>query len=62
MQSATCTDPTSVLKLFDSGPGSSLKALANTINNVFLAPVNSFSPLHPVAPGDVQHRLLSSGF
>ena len=62
MQSATRTDPTSVLKLFDSGPDSSLKALANTIKNVFLAPVNSFSPLHPEASGDVQHRLLSSGF
>ena len=55
MQSATRTDPTSVLKLFDSVPDSSLKALANTINNAFLAPMNSFSPLHPEASGDVQH-------
>ena len=55
MQSATRTDPTSVLKRFDSGPDSSLKALANTINNAFLAPMNSFSPLHPEASGDVQH-------
>ena len=55
MQSATRTDPTSVLKLFDSGPDSSLKALANTIKNAFLAPMNSFSPLHPEASGDVQH-------
>ena len=55
MQSATRTDPTSVLKRFDSGPDSSLKALANTINNAFLAVMNSFSPLHPEALGDVQH-------
>ena len=55
MQSATRTDPTSVLKRLDSGPDSSLKALANTINNAFLAPMNSFSPLHPEASGDVQH-------
>ena len=41
--------------LFDSGPDSSLKALANTINNAFLAPMNSFSPLHSEASGDVQH-------
>ena len=58
MQSATRTDPTSVLKRFDSGPDSSLKALANTINNAFLAPMNSFSPLHPEASGDVQHTNL----
>ena len=55
MQSVTRTDPTSVLKRFDSGPDSSLKALANTINNAFLALMNSFSPLHPEALGDVQH-------
>ena len=55
MQSATRTDPTSVLTLIDSGPDSTLTALSNTINNAFLAPMNSFSPLHPEAPGDVQH-------
>ena len=55
MQSATRTDPTSVLKRFDSGPDSSLKAIANTINNAFLALMNSFSPLHPEASGDLQH-------
>ena len=55
MQSATRTDPTLILKRFDSGPESSLKALANTINNAFLAPMNSFSPLHLEASGDVQH-------
>ena len=53
MHSAMRTDPTSVLKRLDSGPDSSLKALANTINNAFLAPLNSFSPLHPEASGDV---------
>ena len=35
--------------------GLTLTALANTINNAFLAPMNSFSPLHPEASGDVQH-------
>ena len=55
MQSAMRTDPTSVLKRLDSLPDSSLKALANTINNAFLALMNSFSPLHPEASGDVQH-------
>ena len=55
MQSATRTDPTSVLKLFDSGPDSSFTVLANTINNAFLATMNSFSPLHPEVSGDVQH-------
>ena len=55
MQSATRTEPTSVLKLFYSGPDSSLKALANTINNAFLAPMRSFSPLHSEASDGVQH-------
>ena len=41
--------------LIDSGPDSSLTVLANTINNAFLAPMNSFSPLHPKASGAVQH-------
>ena len=47
MQSATRTDPTSVLKHIDSGPDSSRTALANVINNAFLAPMNSFTPLDP---------------
>ena len=55
MQSATRTDPTSFLKHIDSGSDSSLTALANTINNAFLARMNSFSPLHPGASGDVKH-------
>ena len=55
MQSATRTEPTSVLKLFYSGPDSSLKALANTINNAFLAPMRSFSQLHSEASDGVQH-------
>ena len=38
MQSATRTDPTSVLTHIDSGPDSTLTALSNTINNAFLAP------------------------
>ena len=47
MQSATRTDPTSVLRHIDSGPDSSRTALANVINNAFLAPMNSFTPLDP---------------
>ena len=58
MQSATRTDPTSVLKHIDPGLDSSLTVLANTINNAFLAPMNSFSPLHTKASGDVQHTNL----
>ncbi|PFX11870.1 Dedicator of cytokinesis protein 7 [Stylophora pistillata] len=45
MQSATRTDPTSVMKHIDTGPDSSRTALANVINNAFLAPMNSFTPL-----------------
>ena len=45
MQSATRTDPTSVLKHIDSGPVSSRAALANVINNAFLAPMSIFTPL-----------------
>ena len=55
MQSATLTDPTSVLEHIDSGPDPSLTVLANIINNGFLAPMNSFSPLHSEESGDVQH-------
>ena len=55
MPSATRTDPTLILKHVDSGPDSSLTTLANTINNEFLAPMNSFSPLHPEASDDVHH-------
>ena len=56
MQLATRTDPTSIFEHTDSGPDSSLTALANTINNAFLAaPMNSFSPLHAEPSGDVQH-------
>ena len=47
MQSATRTDPTSVLKHIDSGPDSSRTALANVITKAFLAPMNSFTPLDP---------------
>ena len=55
MQSATRSDPTSVLKHINSGPDSSLTALANTINHAFLAPMNSFSPLYPDVSVDVQN-------
>ena len=47
MQSATRTGSTSVLKHLDLGPDSSRTALANVINNAFLAPMNSFTPLDP---------------
>ena len=58
MQSATRSDPTSVLKHINSGPDSSLTALANTINHAFLAPMNSFSPLYPDVSVDVQNTNL----
>ncbi|PFX34739.1 Transposon TX1 uncharacterized 149 kDa protein [Stylophora pistillata] len=45
MQSATRTDPTSVLKHIDTGPDSSRTALVNVINSAFLAPMNCFTPL-----------------
>jgi hypothetical protein len=44
MQSATRTEPTSFLKHIDAGRKSSLKNLANIINNTFLAPKDSFTP------------------
>ena len=47
MQSATRIDPTSVLMHIDSGSDPSCTALANVINNAFLAPMNSFTPLDP---------------
>lgn len=53
MQSATRTEPTSFLKHIDLGPNSSLVDLANTINDTFLAPMNSFTPLSPSVPPDV---------
>ena len=66
MQSATRADPTSVLKHIDSGPDSSLTALANTINNAFLTPMNSFSPQHRkhqvTCNTTIRQRLLSSAF
>ena len=42
--------------------GLTLTALANTINNAFLAPMNSFSPLHPETSGDVQHTISANGY
>ena len=47
MQSATRTEPTSFLKQIDAGRKSSLKNPANIINNTFLAPTDSFTPLPP---------------
>ena len=42
------------MKYVDPGLESSLTALANTINNAFLAPMNSFSQLYREASVDVQ--------
>ena len=53
MQSATRTEPTSFLKHIDAGRKSSLKNLANIINNTFLAPTDSFTPMAPSWPPDV---------
>ena len=55
IQSATCTEPTSVLKHIDSGPVSSRAALSNVINNAFLAPINNFTPLDPGISVVTQH-------
>ena len=55
MQLATRTDPTSVLKHIDSGPVYSRGALANVINNAFLAPMNIFTPLDPGISVVAQH-------
>ena len=53
MQPATRTEPTSFLKHIDAGRKSSLKNLANIINNTFLAPTDSFTPLAPSWSTDV---------
>ena len=55
MQLATRTDPTSFLKQIDSGPVSSSAALANVVNNAFLAPMNIFTPLDPGISVVAQH-------
>ena len=55
MQLAMRTDPTSVLKHIDSGPVSSRAALANIINNAFLAPMNTLTPLDPGISVVAQH-------
>ena len=53
LQSATRTELTSFLKHIDAGRKSSLKNLANIINNSFLAPTDSFRPLAPSWSPDV---------
>ena len=55
MQSATHTDPTSVLKHIDSGSDSSPTSLANIINNAFFAPMYTFIPLDPEFSVVAQH-------
>ena len=55
MQLVTRTDQTSVLKHIDSGPVSSRAALANVINNAFLALMNIFTPLDPRISVVAQH-------
>lgn len=55
MQLAMRMDPTSVLKHIVSGPVSSRAALANVINNAFLAPMNIFNPLNRGISVAVQH-------
>ena len=49
-QSATRTEPISFLKHIDAGRKSSLTNLANIINNTFLAPTDSFTPLLLLGP------------
>ena len=55
MQSATHTDPTSVLKHIDSGSDSSATSLTNIINNAFFAPIYTFIPLDPEFSVVLQH-------
>ena len=55
MQSATHTDPTSVLKHIDSGSDSSPTSLANIINNAFFAPIYTFIHLDPEFSVVAQH-------
>ena len=55
MQSATHTDPTSVLKHIDSGSDSRPTSLANIINNAFFAPMYTFIPLDPEFSVVAQH-------
>ena len=50
MQSATRTEPTSYLKNIDAARKSSLKNLANIINNTFLAPTDSLTTLIRLRP------------
>ena len=54
MQSACHTDPTVLLKHIVSEPNCSPTVLANTINDAFLAPMISFTPLIPDASSDIQ--------
>jgi hypothetical protein len=54
MQSAPHTETTSFLKHIDAGRNSIVsKTFANIINNTFLAPMDSFTPLAPSWPPDV---------
>jgi hypothetical protein len=50
MQSATRTEPTSFLKNIDAARKSSLKNLANIINNTFLAHTDSLTTLIRLRP------------
>ena len=53
MKSATRTDPMSVLRHVDPGHNSGPTALANTVNEAFLAPIRTFAPLAQDATSDV---------
>ena len=55
MQSATHTDPTSVLKHIDSGSDSRPTSLANIISNAFYASIYTFIPLDPEFSVVAQH-------
>ena len=55
MESATRTDPLSVLTHLQPGPNSSPTDIADTVNEAFLESMSRFSPLGPVITADVRY-------
>ena len=55
MKSATRTDPLSVSTHVQPGSNSSPTALADTVNEAFLEPMSTFTPLDPVSTADVRY-------
>ena len=55
MKSATRKDPLSILTHVQPGPNSSPTALADTVNEAFLEPMSTFTPLGPVSTADARY-------